>query len=134
MWTVYMNTIHRQHVKQRHSVITVTVRQQTMDTDPFAGGLSKYYPTSNRTAQVQPHTESGHNGDVVTFTHKADLKLQRYELSTPHLPQTHTHTRTQTKLYVDKAMRTSSIQPAVICTSVNMMHKTHNTGSRSVPT
>lgn len=49
-----------------------------MDTDPFAGGLSKYYTTSSRTAQVQTHTESGHNGDVVTFTHKADLKLQRY--------------------------------------------------------
>lgn len=107
-----------------------------MDIDPFAGGLFKYYTTSSHTAQVQAHTEGGNNDNIVTFTHKADLKLHRYELSPlptyPTPPRTHTHK--QTKLYVHKAMRTSSIQPAVICTSVNTMHKTYNTGSRSVRT
>lgn len=40
------------------------------------------------------------------------------------LPPKHTHT--QTKPYVHKAMSTSSLQPAVVCTSVNTMHKTYD--------
>lgn len=105
-----------------------------MDIDPFAGVLSKYYTTSSHAAQVQAHTEGSDNDDIVTFTHKADLKLQRYELSPPSHTHAHTHTQTQTKLYVHKAMRTSSIQPAVICTSANTEHKTYNTGTGSAPT
>lgn len=84
-----------------------------MDIDPFAGGLSKYYSTSGHTAQVQAHTEGGNNDDIVTFTHKAELKLQRYELS-PCTP-THTHnTQTRTNKALCAQSHENQFHPASI--------------------
>lgn len=45
-----------------------------------------------------------------------------------------THINTQTQSHVHKVMGTSSIQPAVSCSCVNITHKTNNTSTGSVQT
>lgn len=120
---VTLYTVYRQPLITRPTVIKVNARQQTMTISQSTGGLLKNYTGSS--CIVQPQAESGNNGDIVTFTHSTDLKIHRHALSNPHTP---------TQLYVHKVMRTSSIQPAVVCTRVNIMHKTYKISSGSVQT
>lgn len=83
--------------------------------------------------KAHPHTQNENNANIVTLhttlTCNHTVHLHRHAHSNPH-----THTLTHKLHYAHKAMRTSSIEPAVACSTISITHKTHNTSSGSVQT
>lgn len=114
--------------------IKVDVGWRTMAIYQVSGGQWEYYIDvclRSSSAWTARSTRAQWDGQQWRY---CDIRHSTGPESTQACTLQPTFTGTQTQRYVHKVMRTSSIQPAVSCGGVNIMHKTYNTNGWSVQT